>query len=89
MLRFNPLLREAKYRFLFCSRPRRKPGPKGPAQELIQAICEFKRRNPGFGCPRIAQHLAKSFGLEINKDVVRRVLARHYHPDRRETVLPG
>jgi hypothetical protein len=51
---------------------------------LIQAICEFKRRKVGFGCPRIAQHLAKSFGLEINKDVVRRVLARHYFPDRRE-----
>jgi len=52
---------------------------------LIQAICEFKRRNPRFGCPRIAQHLAKTFGLEINKDVVRRVLARDYRPDRRES----
>ena len=85
LLRFHRMLRDFKYRFLFCSRPRRKPGPKGPAQELIQAICEFKRRNPCFGCPRIAKHLAKAFGLEINKDVVRRVLARHYRPDRRNS----
>ncbi|MHC1763098.1 MAG: helix-turn-helix domain-containing protein [Verrucomicrobiia bacterium] len=83
LLRFHRMLRDFKYRFLFCSRPRLKPGPQGPAQELIESICEFKRRNPRFGCPRIAQHLAKTFGLEINKDVVRRVLARHYRPGRR------
>ncbi|MHC1767585.1 MAG: integrase core domain-containing protein [Verrucomicrobiia bacterium] len=85
LLRIHRLLRDFKCRFLFCSRPRRKPGPKGPDQELIEAICEFKRRNPRFGCPRIAQHLAKTFGLEINKDLVRRVLARHYRPGRRDS----
>ena len=84
LLRFHRWLRTCKYQFLYCSDPKRKPGPKGPAPELIQAICEFKGRNPRFGCPRIAQHLAKTFGLEINKDVVRRVLAQHYRPDRRE-----
>jgi transposase InsO family protein len=85
LLRFHHWLRDFKYQFLFHSRLTRKLGPKGPTQELIQAICEFKRRNLGFGCPRIAQHLAKSFGLETNKDVVRRVLARHYYLDRRES----
>jgi putative transposase len=53
----------------------------GPDPELIQLICEFKQRNPRFGCPRIAQHLNKTFGLQLNKDVVRRVLATHYHPE--------
>ena len=59
-------------------------GPKGPSPELIRAICELKRRNPRFGCPKIAQHLAKTFGLDLDKDVVRRVLAAHYHPERRD-----
>jgi hypothetical protein len=40
----------------------------------------MKRRNPRFGCPRIAQQIAYTFGIEIDKDVVRRVLAQHYHP---------
>jgi len=85
LLRFHRGLRDLKYRYLYSSHPKRKPGPKGPAPELIQAICEFKYRNPGFGCPRIAQHLAKTFGLQIDKDVVRRVLASHYRPKRRES----
>ena len=85
LLRFHRALRDLKYRTLFCSHPKRKPGPKGPSPDLIQVICEFKRRNSRFGCPRIAQHLAKTFGLEIDKDVVRRVLASHYRPERRDS----
>ena len=41
----------------------------------------MKRRNPRFGCPRIAQQISRAFGLEINKDVVRRVLAMHFRPE--------
>jgi len=84
ILRFHRGLRDLKYRYLYWSNPKRKPGPKGPPAELIQAICELKRRNPRFGCPKIAQHLAKTFGVPINKDVVRRVLARYYRPRRQE-----
>ena len=40
----------------------------------------MKQRNPRFGCPRIAQQINKAFGVEIDKDVVRRVLAAHYRP---------
>ncbi len=39
-----------------------------------------KRWNPRYGCPRIAQQLSKAFGIEIDKDVVRRVLAKYYGP---------
>jgi len=38
----------------------------------------MKRRNPQFGCPRIAQEITHAFGVEIDKDVVRRILARHF-----------
>jgi hypothetical protein len=37
----------------------------------------MKHRNPKFGCVRIAQQSAYAFGIEINEDVVRRVLAIH------------
>jgi transposase InsO family protein len=66
---------------LYSPRRRGRPGPKGPSKELIEAIVEVKRRNPRFGCPRIALILCKTFGVEINKDVVRRVLAKHYRPE--------
>jgi transposase InsO family protein len=40
----------------------------------------MKRRNPRFGCVRIAQQIAHAFGVQIDKDVVRRVLATYYRP---------
>jgi transposase InsO family protein len=84
LLRLHRGFKHFKYRSLYSSGPKNKPGPKGPSPELIRAICELKRRNPRFGCPKIAQHLAKTFGIDIDKDVVRRVLAAHYHPERRD-----
>src|ERR1700680_1472290 len=81
LLKFHKALVDRKYRRLFssCYR-RRKPGPKGPPAALIAAMVELKRRNPRFGCVPIAQQIAHSFGIELDKDVVRRVLARHYRP---------
>ena len=69
-----------KYRQLFSPKKRTKPGPKGPSEPLIQAIVELKRRNPRFGCPRIALIIWKTFRIEIDKNVVRRVLVKHYRP---------
>src|SRR5579863_1422061 len=54
LLRLHEVLVKAKYRLLFASRRKKKPGPKGPSEELIGAIVETKRRNPRYGCPRIA-----------------------------------
>ena len=82
LLKFHNLLKQRKYRLLYSSADsKRKPGPKGPSQELIQAIVKMKQRNPRFGCPRIAQQINKAFGTNIDKDVVRRVLATHYRPN--------
>jgi hypothetical protein len=74
------VLTKRKYRLLFSPRCGRRPGPKGPAKELIDAVVEMKRRNSGWGCPRIAEQIALAFGVEIDKDVVRRILANHYRP---------
>jgi len=81
LFKFHKALVDRKYRLLFSSAyRRRKPGPKGPSAELIAAIIELKRRNPRFGSVRIAQQIAYAFGVDIDKDVVRRVLMKHYRP---------
>ena len=41
----------------------------------------MKRRNPVWRCPRIAQQIGLIFDIQIDKDVVRRVLATHYRPE--------
>ncbi len=81
LLSFHNALKKRKYRLLYSSLGGRKPGPKGPSKEIIQAIVEMKQRNPRYGCPRIAQQINLAFGLELDKDIVRRVLAVHYKPD--------
>jgi putative transposase len=80
LLKFHNLLKQRKYRLLYSASRKAKPGPKGPSRELIQAIVAMKQRNPRFGCPRIAQQINKAFGIDIDKDMVRRVLAAHYRP---------
>src|SRR3989454_1577563 len=81
LLRFHQMLTTRKYRTLFSPKRIGRPGPKGPAKELIDAVVEMKRRNPGWGCRRIAQQIALAFGLDIDKDVVRRILAVHFRPE--------
>ena len=81
LLRFHNALKKRKYRNLYSPGGGRKPGPKGPSREVITAIVEMKRRNPRYGCPRIAQQINLAFGLEFDKDVIRRILATHYKPD--------
>src|SRR4029450_1322937 len=71
-----------KYRLLFSHKLRKKPGPKGPGPEIIAAVVEMKKRNPTWGCPRIAQQIALAFDIQINKDVVRRILAARYQLER-------
>ena len=72
-----------KYRQLFTNKTKNKLGPKGPSQDLINAVVEMKRRNPRYGVNRIAQQINLAFGLTINKDVVRRILEKHYHQNPR------
>jgi putative transposase len=78
---FHRALVQRKYRLLFSPKCRGRPGPKGPAPELTAAIIEMKRRNPRFGCRRIAQQLSYVFGVAVNKDIVRRVLVKRYRPE--------
>jgi putative transposase len=81
LFKLHKALVDRKCRLLVSSPvPRRKPGPKGPSPALIAAIVEMKRRNPKFGYLRIAQQISHVFGVDLDKDVVRRVLTKHYRP---------
>src|SRR5260370_40562367 len=81
LLTFHQALVRRKYHRLFSSSHcPKKPGPKGPSAALIQAIVELKARNPRFGCPRIARIISLTFGVDIDKHVVYRVLSKHYRP---------
>src|SRR5215468_8947643 len=81
LLHFHKMLIQQKYRLLFSPKRVRRPGPKGPTKELIDAVVEMKRRNGTWGCKRIAQQIASPSGVDIDKDVVRRILGNHFRPE--------
>src|SRR6266576_2005578 len=80
LLGLHKAMSKQKYRMLFSLKCPRKPGPKGPSPGLIHLVVEMKQRNPNWGCPRIAQQITFAFNIQIDKDVVRRILAHHYRP---------
>ena len=49
LLKFHKSLVQRKYHLLFSNKSPKKPGRKGPEQNLIDAIIEMKRRNPRYG----------------------------------------
>src|SRR5215510_4115737 len=81
LLRFHKMLTKQKYGLLFSPKQFRPPGPKGPTKKLIDAVVEMKQRNRTWGCKRIAQQIILAFGVEIDKDVVRRILGSHFRPE--------
>jgi transposase InsO family protein len=81
LLSFHNAPKKRKYRLLYSPCGGGKPGPKGPSREVSDAIVSMKQRNPRYGCPRIAQQINLTFGLDLDKDTVRRVLAVHFKPD--------
>jgi putative transposase len=80
LLSLHRALTARKYRRLFSSKVPKRPGPSGPTKEVIAAVVAMKLRNPTWGCPRIAQQITLAFGIALNKDVVRRILAVRYRP---------
>jgi len=57
LLHLHHVLIQRKYRLLFSPKGRRQPGPKGPSQELRDAIVATKQRNPSWGCPVVRRKL--------------------------------
>jgi transposase InsO family protein len=80
ILKFHRALVKRKYRLLYSAKSPGKPGPKGPEPQLIKLVVELKHRNPRMGYDRIAMQVHQAFGIEVDKHVVRRILAKHYKP---------
>jgi len=70
LFKLHQLFVNRKYRDLLSAKQKKKPRPKGPERELIDAVVEFKKRNPRCGYIRIAQQLSITFDVEIDQDVV-------------------
>jgi hypothetical protein len=51
LLRLYRALRKRQYRWLFSSTVRKKPGPRGPSQDVVAAVVDMKQRNPDMGLP--------------------------------------
>ena len=66
LLSFHRALVQRKYRLLFSPKQRTKPGPKGPAGDLIRAVVEMKKGNLTWGCPKIADQINLAFGTSVN-----------------------
>jgi putative transposase len=86
LLAFHHALVHRKCRRLFsstsCSREDRTEGTKlGPYPTDRRAQVAY----PRFGCPRIAYIISHTLGVDIDKNVVSRVLAKHYRPVPRGT----
>jgi putative transposase len=81
LLHLHNLLRKRKYGRLFSSQRGRRPGPKGPNKELIDAVVAMKQRNPSRGLSSYCPADSLAFGVEIDKDIVRRILRAHYRPE--------
>jgi transposase InsO family protein len=80
ILKLHKALINRKYKNLFSKQSRKKPGQKGPQQEIVNAIIEMKKRNVSFGYLRIAMQIYQAFGIKLDAGVVRRVLVKHYNP---------
>ena len=80
ILGFHRTLRLRQDRLLLSPQPRR-AGPNGPSKALVDAIVAIKRRTPTWGCPRIAQQIARACDIALGKDVGRRVRAARSRPD--------
>ncbi len=85
LLKFHKALVNRKYSLLFSNKSAKKPGPKGPKKSIIDLILEMKQRNPSYGYRRIAMQISNSFGVPIDKDIVRRVLSKHYKNNPEDT----
>jgi putative transposase len=104
LLRFHNALKSRKYRLLYSPGGGRKPGPKGPSKEVINAILAMKRHKPSLrlSSNRPTDQLRTRFGagqryspkntcnaLQARSEQSRPILAHDYRPCKRQPVEPG
>jgi hypothetical protein len=55
--------------------------PEGAVEGTYRRDRRVQTPQPPRWLSRIAQEIARTFGIDINKDIVRQVLAKHYRPE--------
>ncbi len=76
------VLKKRKYRMLFSHQGGRRPGPKGPKKELIDAVVANETSQSQLGLSLASpSRWPWLSAIDIDKDVVRRVLSVHYRPE--------
>src|SRR5207253_4615301 len=66
LFRFHAALKKCKYRWLFSSGGHRRPGPKGPSKELIEAILELAKHGSWL-------NLVEGFFSKLARSVLRHI----------------
>ena len=84
ILKFHRLLVKKKYRSLFGTKNHTKLGRKGFDRTIIDLVIEIKKKNPSYGCSRIAMLITNITKTPISEPTVRRILRKYYMPDRGE-----
>jgi putative transposase len=58
LIKLHKIFVSRKYRLLFTKKSYKKPGRRGPSQEIIDLVLKYKALNPRFGYLRIAMQIS-------------------------------
>ena len=81
ILKFHRALVNKKYGLLFGTKGKKKLGRKGFDPSIVKLVLEIKKRNPCYGCPKIALLVSNSTGISISEQTVRRILRKYLRPN--------
>lgn len=71
-------MKRRRTKLLYSNKSNKKPGRKGPLQEVIDLIIEIKTKNPRIGYGRISMKIYQVFGMDISRFAVGRIIRKHF-----------
>jgi len=77
ILSFHRALVNRKYSRIYSNKVVKKSGRKPPDQTIVDLIVDMKKRNPNIGYGRIAMQIYETFGIEISRFAVGRILRKN------------
>ena len=81
ILKLHRSLVNKKYQLLFGNKSRKKPVPKGFTKDIIRLVLDIKKKNPTYGCPKIAMLITNITGISISEHTVRRISRKYLKSD--------
>lgn len=77
ILSFHRALVKRKYSRLCSNKVVKKSGRKSPDQAIVDLVVDMKKRNPNIGYGRITMQIYETFGIEISRFAVGRILRKN------------